>query len=86
MCVDHPVLRNGKKPNQYHTAMKNSLCPDAGLKDTGTNAYLRERILGGACFNEGVCDVNHNSLQFNTRIFVCTIMRAAVTVPHIDWF
>ena len=22
MCVDHPALRNGKKPNQYHTAKK----------------------------------------------------------------
>ena len=33
------------------------------FKDTGTKAYLRERILGGgAYFNEGVCDVNHNSL------------------------
>ena len=56
------------------------------FKDTGTKAYLRERILGGAYFNEGVCDVNHNSLQFSTRILVCTIMRPAVTVPHIDWF
>ena len=45
------------------------------LKDTGTKPYLRERILGGAYFNEGVCDVNHNSLQFSTRILVCTIMR-----------
>ena len=44
------------------------------LKPTGTKACLRERILGGAYFNEGVCDVNHNSLQFGTRILVCTIM------------
>ena len=54
------------------------------LKDTGTKACLRERILGGAYFNAGVCDVNHNSLQFSTRILVYTIMRPAVTVPHID--
>ena len=56
------------------------------FKDTGTKACLRERILGGAYFNEGVSDVNHNSLQFSTRILVCTIMRPAVTVPNIDWF
>ena len=56
------------------------------LKGSETKACLRERILGGAYFNEGVCDVNHNSLQFNTRILVCTIMRPAVTVPYIDWF
>ena len=56
------------------------------FKDTGTKACLRERILGRAYFNEGVCDVNHNSLQFSTRILVCMIMRPAVTVPHIDWF
>ena len=31
MCVDHPVLRNGKKLNQCHTA-KNSLCLDTGPK------------------------------------------------------
>ena len=30
------------------------------VKDTGTKACLRERILGGAYFNEGVCDVNHS--------------------------
>ena len=53
MCVDHPVLRNGKKPNPYHTAMKNSLCPDAGLKDRGTKAYLRERILGEPILTKG---------------------------------
>ena len=29
------------------------------FKDTGTKAYLRERILGGACCNEGVCDVSY---------------------------
>ena len=56
------------------------------IKDTGTKACLRERILGRAYFNEGVCDVNHNSLQFSSRILVCTIMRPAVTAPHIDWF
>ena len=53
MCVDHPVLRNGKKLNQYHTAMKNSLCPDAGLKDTETKAYLRGRILGEPILMKG---------------------------------
>ena len=56
------------------------------LKDTEIKAYLKERILGVAYFNEGVCDVNHNLLQFSTRILVCTIMGPAVTVPHIDWF
>ena len=56
------------------------------VKDTLTKACLRERILGAAYFNEGVCDVTHNSLQFSTRILVYTIMRPAVTVPHIDWF
>ena len=39
------------------------------FKDTGTKACLRERILGGTYFNEGVCDVNHNSLQFSTLYF-----------------
>ena len=38
------------------------LCYLTAVKDTGTKAYLRERILGGAYFNEGVCDVNHNSV------------------------
>ena len=52
------------------------------LKDTGTKAYLRERILDWAYFNEGVCDVNHSSLQFSTRILVCTIMRLAVIIQH----
>ena len=57
------------------------------IQNTETKPYLRETILGGgAYFNEGVCDVNHNSLHFSTRIVVCTIMRPAVTVPHIDWF
>ena len=56
------------------------------VKGSETKPYLGERILKGAYFNEGVCDVNHNSLQFSTRILVCTIMRPAVTVPHIDWF
>ena len=55
------------------------------VKGTHALHILREMILGGAYFNEGVCDVNHNSLQFSTRILVCTIMRPAVTVPHIDW-
>ena len=47
------------------------------LKDTETKPYWRERILGGAYFNEGVCHVNHNSLQFTATcsILVCTIMR-----------
>ena len=63
-----------------------SLINIISFKPTGTKACLRERILGGAYFNEGVCDVNHNSLQFGTRILVCTIMRPAATVPHIDWF
>ena len=40
------------------------------VKDTGTKACLRERILGGAYFNEGVCDVNHNSLQISTYFSV----------------
>ena len=62
------------------------ICIEVMFKDTRTKAYLRDRILGGAYFNEGVCDVNHNSLQFSTRLLVCTIMRPAVTVPHIDWF
>ena len=48
LCTNHNWIATiCKKPNPYHTAMKKSLCPDAGLKDTGTKAYLRERILGG---------------------------------------
>ena len=62
------------------------LVQDSMFKGTHALHILRERILGGAYFNEGVCDVNHNSLQFSTRILVCTIMRPAVTFPHIDWF
>ena len=38
------------------------------FKDTGTKACLGERILGGAYFNEGVCDVNHNSHHFSTLL------------------
>ena len=72
---------------------KNSLSCDSlpwhsqlHFKGSETKPYLRERILGGAYFNDGMCHVNPNSLQFSTRILVCTIMRPGVTVPHIDWF
>ena len=47
----------------------------SALKGSETKACLREKILGEAYFNEGLCHGNHNSLQFSTRILVCTIMR-----------
>ena len=40
------------------------ICIEVMFKDTRTKAYLRDRILGGAYFNEGVCDVNKTITSF----------------------
>ena len=52
---------------------------------TREQSLMKRKDSRGAYFNEWLCDVNLcNSLQF-TRILVCTIMRPAFTVPHVDW-
>ena len=62
------------------------------VKDTGTKPYLRERILGGACLNEGCVrregGVRRQS-QFNSIQYPFSVhcqSRMSANIPHTHWF
>ena len=77
-------------PHHWHPCFYIPPVPSktVGLKGSETNPYLRERILGGACFNEGggVCDVSHNSIQYHFSVHNELSLANSTTIPYDHWF